>query len=771
MKKVFFILFFCICPITLLRAQTIAGKIINEKKEPVAYANIILLDQKDSTFIEGTTSDGNGDFSLNRGNSNKYLIKVSSIGYITQFVHYHNDTKLTIMLKESDKILNDVVVKGHRPVSYLTTEGLLTHVRGTVLEKIGTAEDVLKFIPGLLASNGSYEVFGRGAPIIYINGRLLHDQTELDRIKSEDIVSVELITNPGARYAASVQAVLKIKTKKVQGEGLGTDLRSAYSQGIYSNFEEQVSWNYHHRKFDAFGTFYFAKGKNKDISTITQDVRVDTLWHQDNYQAHRYINRTLKESIGLDYMFNEENSIGAWYTITLNPDGSNHTTFNSDISANGTYFDKLKDRIDATVYYRPSHLLNMYYHGKIGVTELDFDADYLFDKDGNNTKTAEISESQENRTVTSESKERNILFASKLILSHPLLGGKVSIGAEYTKTKRNDDYINNENYVPLSLSMLRNQNESAFMVYNIPSKIGSFMAGLRYEHASFDYYENHQLVKEQSRNFSNLFPSFSYNKSFGNFHLLTGYTLKTSRPSYHQLSNNVTYINRYMVQSGNPLLDNEIIHHISFQGLWKFIQLDLGYNDRRNAIIYWTVQEGERTSVTRLTYTNVKSLKDFSAFLSITPQIGIWYGQFNAGIVKQWLHLDASTDRQVMNRPVFVSTINSIFKFPHEWNLSCDMTYQSKGDDENNYLLRSYFVGNAGIVKTWFKDKISLKLSVSDMFHSAKYGELMYCNRFQSSQISRSDSRNISLTFRYKFNIVPNKYKGTGAGNDEKSRL
>jgi hypothetical protein len=65
----------------------------------------------------------------------------------------------------------------------------------------------------------------------------------------------------------------------------------------------------------------------------------------------------------------------------------------------------------------------------------------------------------------------------------------VSIGAEYTKTKRNDDYINNENYVPLSLSMLRNQNESAFMVYNIPSKIGSFMAGLRYEHASFDYYE------------------------------------------------------------------------------------------------------------------------------------------------------------------------------------------------------------------------------------------------------------------------------------------
>jgi hypothetical protein len=52
------------------------------------------------------------------------------------------------------------------------------------------------------------------------------------------------------------------------------------------------------------------------------------------------------------------------------------------------------------------------------------------------------------------------------------------------------------------------------------------------------------------------------------------------------------------------------------------------------------------------------------------------------------------------------------------------MTYQSKGDDENNYLLRSYFVGNAGIVKTWFKDKISLKLSVSDMFHSAKYGEL-----------------------------------------------
>ncbi len=142
----------------VIDAQSVSGLLVDEKGNPVSFANVVLLSSKDSSFVQVN-------------------------------------------------LLGEVVVKGNRPSYKLTAEGLQTHVQGTVLSKMGTAEDVLKHIPGLQKKNDAYEVFGKGSPIIYVNGRLLRDLSELDQLKSEDIKNVELITSPGARYDASVKAV------------------------------------------------------------------------------------------------------------------------------------------------------------------------------------------------------------------------------------------------------------------------------------------------------------------------------------------------------------------------------------------------------------------------------------------------------------------------------------------------------------------------------------------------------------------------------------
>ena len=89
---------------------------------------------------------------------------------------------------------------------------------GTVLGKMGTAEDVLKHVPSIVKKKDGYEVVGKGTPIIYINGRKMQDISELDNIKSSDIKSVEVIQNLGATYDASVNAVIKIKTIKKKGK-------------------------------------------------------------------------------------------------------------------------------------------------------------------------------------------------------------------------------------------------------------------------------------------------------------------------------------------------------------------------------------------------------------------------------------------------------------------------------------------------------------------------------------------------------------------------
>ena len=265
---------------------------------------------------------------------------------------YSGDKSLwvTIVMHEDVNLLGEVVVKGNRPSYKLTAEGLQTHVQGTVLSKMGTAEDVLKHIPGLQKKNDAYEVFGKGSPIIYVNGRLLRDLSELDQLKSEDIKNVELITSPGARYDASVKAVVKITTRPIKGEGFGFDVRSGYNQWEYAGFVEQLNWNYRRDKLDVFGTVYYRKSEGFDESRFTQDVHVDTLWHQDNYQFAKTNQQAFTNIAGVNYAFDENNSIGVKYTLKANPDARYHTIFNSDVYADGTHYDYLANDINATAY-------------------------------------------------------------------------------------------------------------------------------------------------------------------------------------------------------------------------------------------------------------------------------------------------------------------------------------------------------------------------------------------------------------------------------------
>ena len=103
----------------------------------------------------------------------------------------------TTLFDKFSKELGEVVVKAHLPQYKKTHEGLLTNVAGTVLGKMGTAEDVLKHVPSIVKKKDGYEVVGKGTPIIYINNKQVRDSRELQRLKSDAIKNVEIITSPG----------------------------------------------------------------------------------------------------------------------------------------------------------------------------------------------------------------------------------------------------------------------------------------------------------------------------------------------------------------------------------------------------------------------------------------------------------------------------------------------------------------------------------------------------------------------------------------------
>ena len=202
-----------------LNAQNITGKIVDEQGEPMGFANIVALSLPDSAFVSGTISKEDGTFAC-EVEEKAELLRFSSFGYVTYYAPRKSDMGI-VNLQPSTEMLGEVVVKGTLPKTHMKGDAMVTGVAGTVLEKAGSMEQLLDRIPNVTAYGGEIEVFGRGTPEIYINGRKMTDAMELERLSSDNIRNVEVITNPGARYSASVKSVIRITTKQIEGEGFG----------------------------------------------------------------------------------------------------------------------------------------------------------------------------------------------------------------------------------------------------------------------------------------------------------------------------------------------------------------------------------------------------------------------------------------------------------------------------------------------------------------------------------------------------------------------
>lgn len=678
----------------------------------------------------------------------------------------------TTLFDKFSKELGEVVVKAHLPQYKKTHEGLLTNVAGTVLSKMGTAEDVLKHVPSIVKKKDGYEVVGKGTPIIYINGRKMQDISELDNIKSSDIKSVEVIQNPGAAYDASVNSVIKIKTIKKKGEGIGFDTRSVYWYNKHDNTIQQVNMNYRHNGLNLFATYKFSDATWMQKATYEQTVHVDKLWQQHNnnevtgrIESHRLIS-------GFSYDFNANHSIGARYTLTSPGYSRSKDFFDSQVTADGKFYDYIKTDGLTVDKSSPSHQLNAYYNGTLGKTTIDLNTDLYFSTNRAYAYSDEQSQEHDSRNINSKNRVSNKMVATKLVITSPLLGGNLSYGAEYINTHRNDGYeVNRTDLLANSYSKLEEQTASPFIQYARLTPIGNITAGLRYEYVRFKYYDAGIYQPEQSRSFRNLFPAISYGTKIGKVMAQLSYSVKTSRPSYSQLSNNVSYMNRFTRQTGNPYLDNETNHRVELSGVWKFIQFMVNYKDSRNAIIYWAEQIPGNEAITMISRKNVKSLKSMTAFISAAPKIGIWAPQINLGMQKPWftLHTDVASYR--LNRPIFMGNFNNAFSLPCGITLNVDYRYQSKGNTMNVYLAKEQHVLDVSISKSFLKEALTLEIKGNDLLYKCWDADLLYNQKMELLQVSKRGTRDLQLTLRYKFNTTRSKYKGTGAGNAELNRL
>lgn len=755
------------------KAQTISGMLIDEQHKPLPYAKVI-LQTADSAYLAGTSTGLDGKFELALHEKAK-LINFSYVGY-TSIVREISKNELgEIQLLPDAQLLGEVVVKGYLPKTQAKGDAMVTIVSGTVLEKAGTAENLLDKIPNVTAQDGAVTVFGRGTPEIYINGRKVRNLQELDQLSSDNIKSVEVISNPGARYDASVKAVIRILTKKVAGEGFGLDNRvlarhrDEYGWSAY----DQLNLNYRKNGFDLSAMVLAGDYRNGNDQTFVIDTYLDKQWRQNlDLTDQKSESKNIETTLTLNYQFDENHSIGARYNYERVPE---YIWLANQFAQ--TYCEELlyEDLHSVITMNEPEthHRSNFYYNGRVKKWSIDFNADGLWSE----TKNTQVAQedvmegvNEEDRSVTTIDTKRNELYAAKLVLSHPLAKGNLSFGAEYSHNKRNTTYLNPEGIIADDNAMIKEGATSAFVEYAKAFNKLQMQAGLRYEHVGFDYYDAGKFVDEQSKDYSNLFPSITFSFPIKDVQVQLGYASDINRPSYHQLRSSTFYVNRYMYDKGNPFLMPSITHNVTLAGSYKWMNMYVGYSHVKDDITNQTIAySDDDPTIGLLTLQNTQAYDNLVAVFNINPTIGFWTPQLSLAIQKQWYEGETPWGKAKFNKPIGSVTFRNNFKLPKGFLLDVNGSYTTKGYQKNIYLADDMIDMNASLSKSFLKDKLTLQLQAYNILNPKQVATVYSGIRvLQNTQVMH---RQVSLTVRYKFNTTRSKYKGTGAGESQKNRM
>lgn len=686
--------------------------------------------------------------------------------------------------------LGEVVVKSTAPKTKMKNGAMVTRIEGSVLESAGTAEELLARVPGMMRMGGQIQVIGKGTPIYYINGRKVQDTEELKRLKSHDIREVEVINNPGAAYDASTRAVVRIKTRRLRGEGLSGRMDLSDAQALKSgnnNLSSSVNLNYRHASVDIFGGATFQNDYLDNYSQRLEQNTYGTVNHTQTgtIESSEKFSR-LHFNAGVNWQLDDDNFVGAKVERGLWIKNWHGFTMDEDILRNGVKEDHLRSVSDINSKNPNSFLVNAYYNGKIGSWGIDANVDYysLCDKNSNHVAETAMSGS---RTIESATENSSRMFAARLVADHRLWKGTLKFGGELTTVSRDNEYVINGVDISNRFSEVSEQNYAAFAEYGLMiPRAGMLTLGMRYEHVAFDFNNLSDPSASIDRCHDDFFPSISFGTRIGLTQLQLSYGVKTTRPSYRDLRSEVEYGSKYTLQTGNPLLKNEIRHTLDLSGRWRFLAFVANYLHIKDAIYDWTSPYDDN-GVVMLGMVNFdRPIDVFSAFLVASPTIGVWTTSNTIGLQKQWLSFNLDDPREATgkrevryDKPMFIFNSDNAFRLRNDWQIELNSEFYSKAHYRNARLLQHYWNLTAAVQKSLLKDKsLVLRLSVSDIFNTARHDAILDLGNYTleqsdifGGQRGQYSFHRINLSVRYSFNATKSKYKGQGAGEDMKKRM
>ena len=690
----------------------------------------------------------------------KILISIPAFRLIIGNGHAQNVEATDSLAHE----LQEVVVTAKQPATKLVGSTLISTIPGSNLADLGTALDVLAQLPMIKVEDSSVSVIGKSNIEIYIDGRPMRDEQELRQLLSSNLKKVELLMAPGASYASTTGAVLKITTRRNFVKGL-----SLTDQFLLDCRRKWSVLNYLALSYRIGNWELFANGTINRNNSLAKGVTTNTLIYDGkettvgSSQHNSYPTTTGVVKAGFNYA-NGPQSFGAYYRY--NPERGDFKNTGCEWLNDNPAISRNIDRNTRA----HSHLASLYYENTFAEKYLlHFDGDFRRSYQSNIVATTYPTSS--NPAVNSTDKRTSTLWAGKLYLNLPLWNGDFTVGTQDTYTHTSLDYrmLNTSvsEYIPSSLTDARQTSAALFASWSRMFGKFSLSAGARYEYVDYDFKVDGKRDEDVSRCDHLLTPDVSVGYYINEESQISlSYKTVTVKPPYSQLTGSLNYVGLHQIEGGNPALHDERMHDIQFFGTWKGFMLQADYTRALDTYAY-VKQLYPADNLQLIMHPVNIDVSVLSLYLIWSQPVRRWTPNVTVGMYRQWLQLD----NRLYNKPLFSYYFDNTFSFPHGWSITANISGRSQGDMHTNRFGASWFTMDAAVGKTFLNKSLTVKLSATDIFNTANNDWTMNTYGVYVDKRQSYDRRGVAINIIYSFQPRKSKYKGSSAAEAEMKRL
>jgi len=507
MKKLFFLLLL-VFPLALISQNaSVEGQVVDLDNNPISYVNVVLYKKGAKTPFKGTSTDEEGFFIINNLEEEGDYLEFSIIGFstVTKSITLPGEINLgKIILTENQEVLDEAVIRVKSPTIKREPGKLIFNVEETSLST-GDTFNLLMKTPGVLVIGDNIQI-KRTRPVIYINDKRVYLSSSelvalLKSMDASNIKSVEVISNPSAKYDAEATTVLNIVTSKAVAVGYKGSVNTSYEQAVFSKYRFSTSHFYKNDWLNMYASYSFSPRKDykQDDNYIRffnpDNVSTKSIWESDFEKISR--SKAHQGNVILDFTLNEKNSLSFSATATVSP----NKTFENTVDGQIMDAQRQLDSIFTTGSYLNNDTSNLSFNlehkvdlGKEG-TSLTTSVNYInYDREQSQKLNTDYKlptgELLNNVEFSTDAAQNSNIFTAQTDFKNKMGSGNFETGLKYSyiNTESALNYFNIENNVPEyieGLSDLFIYTESIYGAYlNYSKTYGKWdiNAGLRGEY-------------------------------------------------------------------------------------------------------------------------------------------------------------------------------------------------------------------------------------------------------------------------------------------------